>query len=118
VVRWFLDADDNEDSPRSDYYFLAHLQCSLKFACKFILWYLHYVDKLTSKKYAKTVNLLCASNNVFVKYQAQGGGLTPTPLAHAIAEYKLSALQVSISEEIQATLRYSSSQLQKYQAAY
>jgi len=63
-------------------------------------------------------NLLCASNNVFVKYQAQGGGLTPTPLAHAIAEYKLSALQVSISEEIQATLRYSSSQLQKYQAAY
>jgi len=60
VVRWFLDAYDNEDSPRSDYYFLAHLQCSLKFACKLIPWYLHYVDKLTSKKYAKAVNLICA----------------------------------------------------------
>jgi len=39
---------------------------------------LHQVDKLTSKKYAKTINLLCAGDKVFVKYQAQGG-LTPTP---------------------------------------
>jgi len=31
-------------------------------------------DKLTSKKYVKTINPLCASNKVFVKYQAQGGG--------------------------------------------
>ena len=77
-MRWFLDADDNEDSPRSDYYFLAPLQCSLKFACKFILSYLHYVDKLTSKKYAKTVNLICAGNIVFVKYQVQGG-FNPNP---------------------------------------
>jgi len=38
---------------------------------------LHYVDKLTSKKYAKTINLLCAGDKVFVKYQAQGGALTP-----------------------------------------
>jgi len=50
----------------------------MKFACKFIPWYLHYVDKLTSKKYAKTVNLLCAGNKVFVKYQAEVG-VTPTP---------------------------------------
>jgi len=34
---------------------------------------LHYVDKLTSKNYAKTINLLCAGDKVFVKYQAQGG---------------------------------------------
>jgi len=27
------------------------------------------------------------------------GGLTATPLAHALAEYKLSAIQASISEE-------------------
>jgi len=26
--------------PKPNYYFLARLQCSLKFACKFILWYL------------------------------------------------------------------------------
>jgi len=44
----------------------------LKFACKSIPWYLHEVDKLTSKKYAKTINLLCKDNKVFVKYQAQG----------------------------------------------
>jgi len=36
------------------------------------------VDNLTSKKYAKTCNFLCAGNKDFVKYQAQGG-LTPTP---------------------------------------
>jgi len=27
--------------------------------------------------YAKTINHLCAGNNVFVKYQAQGGGVNP-----------------------------------------
>jgi len=59
VVRWFLDADDNPDSHQNLIItFLSHLQCSLKFACKFIPWYLHEVDKLTSKKYAKTINLL------------------------------------------------------------
>jgi len=35
--------------------------------------------KRTSKKYAKTINPLCASDEVFVKHQAQGG-LTPTPI--------------------------------------
>ena len=83
--------------PISDYCFLAHSQCSLKFACKFIPWYLHYVGKLTSKKYAKTINLLGAGNQLLIKYQAQGG-LTPSPLAHGFAEYQLSALQASISE--------------------
>jgi len=32
-----------------------------------------FCRQLTSKKYAKTINLLCAGNKVFVKYQAQGG---------------------------------------------
>jgi len=45
--------------------------------------YLHQVYKLTNKKYAKTINLLCAGNKVFVKYQAQGFFLAPTlPLAY------------------------------------
>ena len=73
-------------SPKSNYYFLAHLKCSLKFACKFIPWYLPKVDKLTSKKYSKTINLLCAGKNFFVKYRAQGG-LTPslrTPLSATV----------------------------------
>jgi len=38
-----------------------------------------FCRQLTSKKYAKTINRLCAGNKVFVKYQAQGGGLTPNP---------------------------------------
>jgi len=33
--------------------------------------------QINKEKYAKTVNLLCLSNNVFVKYQAQGGGVNP-----------------------------------------
>ena len=41
--------------------------------------------QINKQKYAKTVNLLCAGNNVFVKYQAQGGVLTPKPpLAYAL----------------------------------
>jgi len=43
------------------------------------------VDKLTSKKYAKTFNFLCAGNKDFVKYQAQGGIKPQTPLAYALA---------------------------------
>jgi len=38
-----------------------------------------FADKLASKKFAKTINLLCEGNKVFVKYQAQGGVLPPTP---------------------------------------
>ena len=65
VVRWFLDADDNPNSHQNlYYYFLAHLQCSSKLACIFIPWCLHQVDKLTTKKYAKTINLLCAGNKL------------------------------------------------------
>jgi len=42
VVGWFLDGDDNPDFHQNLIItFLAHLQCSLKFACKFIPWYLH-----------------------------------------------------------------------------
>ena len=29
--------------------------------------------QINKQKYAKTINLLCAGNKVFVKYQAQGG---------------------------------------------
>jgi len=35
-------------------------------------------DKLTSNKYAKTINILWTVK-VFVKYQAHGGTSTPTP---------------------------------------
>jgi len=42
-----------------------------------VVLYLHLVDKLTSKKYAITINLLCPGNKIFVKYQAQERVLTP-----------------------------------------
>ena len=35
---------------------------------------LHEVDKLTSKKYAETINLLFAGNKLFVTYQTKVGG--------------------------------------------
>jgi len=41
--------------------------------------------KINKQRYAKTINLLCAGNNFFVKYQAQDGGLTQPPLAYAFA---------------------------------
>ena len=41
------------------------------------------MDKLTSKKYAKTVNLLCAGNQIFVTHQTQGVFNT-NPLAYAL----------------------------------
>jgi len=36
------------------------------------LQFLHEADKLTSKKYAETINLLFAGNEVFVTYQTKG----------------------------------------------
>jgi len=37
--------------------------------------------QIHKQKYAKTINLLCKGNKVFVKYQAQGGvNPTTTPL--------------------------------------
>jgi len=35
--------------------------------------------QINKQKYAITINLLWAGNNVFVKYEAQGGVSTPTP---------------------------------------
>jgi len=40
--------------------------------------------QINMQKYAKTINLLCAGNKVFVKYQAQGGLTPTTPLAYAL----------------------------------
>ena len=30
--------------------------------------------QINKQKYAKTINLICKGNKLFVKYQAQGGG--------------------------------------------
>jgi len=35
--------------------------------------------QINKQKVWKTINLLCAGNKVSVKYQAQGGRLTPIP---------------------------------------
>jgi len=43
--------------------------------------------QINKQKYAKTINLLCAGNEVFVKCQDQGWVLTPNPpLAYALAQ--------------------------------
>ena len=53
------------------------------------LQFLHEVDKLTSKKYAETINLLFAGNKLFVTCQTEGGLTSPTTLACALGrQYK------------------------------
>jgi len=81
MVRWFLDAEDNPDS---------HQNLIITFWCIYnIPWILHAnlirgicikVGKLTSKNYVKTINLRCAVNKIFVKYQSSRAVLTPKPL--------------------------------------
>jgi len=46
-------------------------------------------DKITSKNYGKTINILCAGNKVFVKYQVQWWGFDPKPLAYALVHMHL-----------------------------
>ena len=40
------------------------------------------VNKQKVKMYAKTINLLCAGNKIFVTYQTQGGVNPQTPTLH------------------------------------
>jgi len=63
---------------KRNYYFLGYLQCSLKFAQTHSVVFT-LSRQINKQKYEKTINRLCAGNKVFVKYQAQGRGLTPTP---------------------------------------
>jgi len=35
--------------------------------------------KINKQKVCENSNLLCAGNELFVKYQAQGGGVNPNP---------------------------------------
>jgi len=51
---------------------------------------------LTSKKYAKTIDLLCEGNKVFVKYQAQGEGFNPNPLCTPLPLSDNNALSVPV----------------------
>ena len=51
--------------------------------------FLHEIDKLTSKKYAETINLLFAGNKLFVTCQTKEGLTPPTTLAYALGrQYK------------------------------
>jgi len=50
-----------------------------------ILWVVFASSReINKQKYAKTKILVCAGNKLFVKYQAQGGGYNPPPLAYAL----------------------------------
>jgi len=53
------------------------------------LQFLHEFDKLKSKRYAETINLLFAGNKLFVTCQTKRGLTPPTTLAHALGrQYK------------------------------
>jgi len=64
---------------KPNYYFLVHLQCSLKFACKFITWYLHQVDKLTRKSLRKQLISFAQEIKFLWNIKLKRGFLTPTP---------------------------------------
>ena len=46
----------------------------------------------------KQLNLQCTGNKIFVKYQAQGAGFNPPPLAYALAMRSALAL-ISLSRQ-------------------
>ena len=76
VVRWFLDEDDIPNS---------HQNLITFWPVRNVPWNLHAnLFYGICNKYVKTVNLLCAGNKVFVKYQAEGGSLTPPPFPYAL----------------------------------
>ena len=53
------------------------------------LQFFHEIDKLTSKKYAETINLLFAGNRLFVTCQTKRELTPPTTLAYALGrQYK------------------------------
>jgi len=60
------------------------------------LQFLHEIDKLTSKKYAETINLLCAGNKLFVTCQTKGGLTPPTTLAYAFGRQ----LKTMVSDKV------------------
>ena len=60
------------------------------------LQFLHEIDKLTSKKYAETINLLFAGNKLFVTCQAKGGLPHPPPLRTPLADN----IKIMVSDKV------------------
>jgi len=73
VVRWFLYPDDNPDSYRNLILLFGPLKMFLEICMQTHTLLFALSRQISKQKYAKTINLLCAGNKVFVKYQAQGG---------------------------------------------
>jgi len=59
--------------------------------------------QINKQKYAKVINILSEGNKVFVKYQAQGWGLTPTPLAYAYVVASRCLIQAHGSNSVRYT---------------
>jgi len=75
-----------------------------------VVLYLHYVDKLTSKKYAKTNNLLCAGYQGFRKLSSSRGVVNPThPLRTPLLNINYQPSKLAHRRKMQSTLRHSSS---------
>jgi len=65
--------------------------------------------QINKQKYAETVNLVCAGNKVFVKYQAQGGVNPNPPLRTPLLNINYQLSKLAYRRKIQSTLRHSSS---------
>jgi len=83
VARWFLDAGDNSDLHKNrkvllnDPFTLFLEYCMQIHSVVFALS--RQINKPKVKKYAKTINLICAGNKIFITYQTWWG-FNPTPL--------------------------------------
>jgi len=73
--RWFLDADDNVHSHRNLIitFFSPYTCVPCNLHANSFRGICIKSQQNNKQKYAKTINLLCAGNKVFAKYQAQRG---------------------------------------------
>ena len=101
MTRWSLDAEDNPDSHQNliitfspIYNVPRNLHANL---------FRGICIKTAKQKYAITINLLCAGNNVFIKYQAQG--FFSPPFFHPVTWYQHYSVQVfnGVGDSAQST---------------
>jgi len=79
VVRWFLNADDNLDSHQNLIITFWPNALLLQICMEIHSVIFALSRQINKQMYAKTINLLCSGNKIFVTYQTQRGVLILTP---------------------------------------
>ena len=79
MVRWFLNADDNLDSHQNLIITFWPNALLLQICMEIHSVIFALSRQINKQMYAKTINLLCSGNKIFVTYQTQRGVLILTP---------------------------------------